>query len=58
MTQPVNPAAEKVIRDVPRFSKQEVDVLIEKASPAFRAWAHVSPPDRARGRIVDGAATT
>jgi acyl-CoA reductase-like NAD-dependent aldehyde dehydrogenase len=56
----VNPSDEQIIAQVELFELDEVDAAIERAATAQRAWAAVSPNDRARllraaADAVDGA---
>jgi acyl-CoA reductase-like NAD-dependent aldehyde dehydrogenase len=44
----INPATEKVVRDVANMSADEADLAIARAASAFPSWAKVAPADRAR----------
>ena len=43
----VEPATEKVLRQLPRADANDVDEAVERAAAAFPAWRSISPPDRA-----------
>jgi acyl-CoA reductase-like NAD-dependent aldehyde dehydrogenase len=43
----INPANEKVVREVPEMSEQETDAAIARAASAFPKWSKMAPADRA-----------
>jgi len=43
----VEPATERVMRQLPRADAHDVDEVVERAAAAFPAWRSISPPDRA-----------
>lgn len=45
-----NPARKQIIANVPRGSKEDVDLAVDKALAAFNAWRRVAP--RERGRML------
>ncbi len=56
----INPATEKLVRQVPHTSLEETDAAIAKAHRAFETWRNVAPGDRARllrrfSELVDAA---
>ncbi len=44
----INPTNATAVREVPRHSLEEVDLVIARASRAFESWRMVAPGDRAR----------
>ena len=43
----INPATEKVVKQVREATVEETDAIIAKAAEAFKSWRNVSPNDRA-----------
>ena len=43
----VEPATEKVLRQLPRADAHDADEAVERAAAAFPGWRSISPPDRA-----------
>src|SRR5680860_840599 len=43
----VEPATERVLRQLPRANAHDVDEAVERAAAAFPSWRSISPPDRA-----------
>ena len=43
----INPATEKVVKQVREATVEETDAIIAKAAEAFKSWRKVSPNDRA-----------
>ncbi|MGI5448845.1 aldehyde dehydrogenase family protein [Streptomyces sp. CA-243310] len=55
----LNPATEEIVATVPTATRDDVDAAVTRAAAAQRAWAAVSPADRARllrrfAAVVDG----
>jgi betaine-aldehyde dehydrogenase len=58
-TRPViEPATERVLREVPQAGVEDADAAVERAKAAFPAWRAVTPGDRARllRRVAEGLA--
>ena len=43
----INPATEKIVKQVKEASVEETDAIIAKAATAFKTWRNVTPYDRA-----------
>lgn len=44
----VNPATEKVVREVELYDEADTDLAIERAAAAFTVWSALAPADRGR----------